>query len=53
LRSRQYAGTFTPTELREEFDAVGFELDEEVWQSIGLGLKADVIDITDPEVAYG
>jgi hypothetical protein len=53
LRSRQYAGTFTPTELREEFDAVGFELDEEVWQSLGLGLKAEVIDITDPEAAYG
>ncbi len=53
LRSRQYAGTFTPTELREEFDAVGFELDEKEWQSIGLGLKAEVIYITDPEVAYG
>lgn len=52
-RDRQYAGTFTPVELRAEFAAVGFELAEEEWQSLGLGLKAEVLDITDPEAAYG
>ncbi len=40
-------------ELRAEFAAVGFELAEEEWQSLGLGLKAEVLDITDPEAAYG
>jgi len=53
LRSRQYTGTFTPTELREELALVDFHLDEEEWQSMGLGLKAEVIYITDAEVAHG
>jgi hypothetical protein len=43
-----YAGTFTPTELREYFDGVSFfNLDEDCWREIGLGYTADVIDFMD------
>jgi len=47
LRTRQYCGTFTPKVLRDELALAGFGLEEEEWQSMGLGIKAEVINIKD------
>jgi hypothetical protein len=47
LRTRQYCGTFTPKALRDELALAGFGLEEEEWQSMGLGIKSEVINIKD------
>ena len=48
-----YAGTFTPSGLREHFDSVGFfELEEDCWREIGLGYTAEVIDFLDTGMAF-
>ena len=52
IEEPEYAGTFTPTELREYFDGVGsLVLEEDCWREIGLGYTADVIDLMD--IGYG
>ena len=48
--SREYAGTFTPTELREYFDEVGFVMEEQSWLDYGLAYTADIIYL---EVNHG
>jgi hypothetical protein len=47
LRTRQYCGTHTPNSLREELDLVDFFLDEDGWRWMGLGHKAEVVNIID------
>ena len=42
-----YSGTFSPTELRQYFDEVGFYMDEQDWRDYGLGYTADVNDVSD------
>jgi hypothetical protein len=44
-RSKLYAGTYTPDELRDYFDSVGFYIDDRRWAFIGLGRTADVVSI--------
>jgi len=36
-RQRVYSGTFSPIELRQYFDEVGFYMDEQDWRDYGLG----------------
>ena len=47
LSRREYSGTFSPTELRQYFDEVGFYMDEQDWRDYGLGYTADVNDVRD------
>ena len=53
LRTREYSGTFTPTELHQYFDDVAFYLDEEEWLDLGLAYTAEIIDIRDVEAIRG
>ena len=53
LRTREYSGTFAPTELRQYFDDIEFYLDEEEWLDLGLGYTADIIDIREVEAIRG
>jgi hypothetical protein len=53
LRTREYSGTFAPTELRQYFDDVEFYLDEEEWLDLGLAYTADIIDIREVEAIRG
>ena len=39
-----YSGTFSPAELRQYFDEVGFYMDDQDWRDYGLGYTADVKD---------
>ena len=50
LSKREYAGTYTPSELRQYFDEVGFYMDEEDWLEYGLAYTAEIIDL---EVNHG
>jgi len=43
LSYREYCGTFEAEELRDYFEEVGFELDEEQWLEIGLGRGAELL----------
>ena len=48
IEEPEYAGTFTPTELREYLDGVrSLVLDEDCWREIGLGYIAEVIYLMD------
>jgi len=42
-RYRLYNGTYTPQDLRNYFDTVDYELDEDHWREIGLGYSAEII----------
>ncbi len=53
IRTREYWGTFTPTELRQYFDEVGFDMDEQDWRDYGLGYTAEVNDISGLRIAAG
>ena len=46
-RQRVYSGTFSPAELRQYFDEVGFYMDDQDWRDYGLGYTADVNDVSD------
>ena len=50
LSRREYSGTFSPAELRQYFDEVGFYMDEQDWRDYGLGYTADVNDVSDWEI---
>ena len=50
ISRREYAGTFSPAELREYFDGVGFVLEEQSWLDYGLAYTADIINL---EVNHG
>ena len=45
LSRREYSGTYTPDELRQYFEDVGFYMDDQDWRDYGLGNTADIIDI--------
>jgi hypothetical protein len=47
--SKLYAGTYTPDELRDYLDSVGFYMLEDRWALIGLGRSAEVISINGEE----
>ena len=47
LSRREYAGTFTPDELRQYFEDVGFYMDDRDWREYGLGFSAEVCRIED------
>ena len=47
LSRREYAGTFTPDELRQYFEEVGFYMDDQDWREHGLGFSAEVYRIED------
>ena len=47
LSRREYAGTFTPDELRQYFEEVGFHMDDQDWREDGLGFSAEVYRIED------
>ena len=49
LRTRQYCGTYTPSDLRKELELGDFFLDEEEWRWMGLGDKAEVVNLNDFE----
>ena len=53
LSRREYAGTFTPDELRQYFEEVGFYMDDQDWREYGLGFSAEVYRIEDlwPDIA--
>ena len=53
LSRREYAGTFTPDELRQYFEEVGFHMDYQDWREYGLGFSAEVYRIEDlwPDIA--
>jgi hypothetical protein len=40
-----YSGTFSPTELRQYFDEVGFYMHDQDWRDYGLGYTSEVIDL--------
>ena len=42
-RYRIYNGTYSAEHLRDYFESVDFELDEDHWREIGLGYPAEVI----------
>ena len=42
LRKREYAGTYSPTELHEYFDEVGF-IEDWQWREMGLAYTADIL----------
>ena len=46
LSRRQYSGTYTPEELRQYFEDVGFYMDDQDWRGYGLGWTAEIIDIS-------
>lgn len=43
LSYREYCGTYEVDELRAYFEEVDFDLEEDRWREMGLGLTADVI----------
>ena len=43
LRKREYAGTYSPDELHEYFDEVGFHLEDWQWREMGLAYTADIL----------
>ena len=43
LRKREYAGTYSPDELHEYFDEVGFHLEDWQWREMGLAYTAEII----------
>ena len=43
LRKREYAGTYSPDELHEYFDEVGFHLEDWQWRDMGLAYTADIL----------
>ena len=42
LSYREYCGTFAADELRNYFEDVAFELDEDHWRELGLGRIAEI-----------
>ena len=42
LSYREYCGTFEVDQLRDYFEEVNFELEEDQWRAIGLGREADI-----------
>ena len=42
LSRREYCGTFSAEQLRDYFEEVGFELEEDHWREIGLGRTASI-----------
>ncbi|MDD9960184.1 MAG: hypothetical protein OXU66_14790 [Gammaproteobacteria bacterium] len=42
LSYREYCGTYEVDELRAYFDDVDFNLEEDRWREMGLGLAADI-----------
>ena len=42
-KNRQYNGTYLVQELRDYFWYVEFELTEDEWRDMGLGIAADVL----------
>lgn len=42
-RYRIYNGTYSAEQLRDYFESVDFDLDEDHWREIGLGYPAEVI----------
>lgn len=50
-RSRLYNGTYTVEELRDYFESVDFELAEDEWRDMGLGMAADVLFVDSVNLA--
>ena len=44
LSRREYSGTYTPDELRQYFEDVGFYMDDQDWRDYGLGFTSEVLD---------
>ena len=44
-RYRLYNGTYTTAHLREYFESVNFELDEDHWREIGAGIYEEIIGL--------
>ena len=44
-RYRLYNGTYSAMNLRDYFESVGFELEEDHWRELGLGYLAEVIPL--------
>ena len=44
LSRREYSGTFTPDQLRQYFEDVGFYMDDQDWRDYGLGFTSEVLD---------
>ena len=42
LSRREYCGTFSAEQLRDYFEEVGFELEEDHWREIGVGRTASI-----------
>ena len=45
LSRREYSGTYTPGELRQYFEDVGFYMDDQDWRDYGLGWSAEIINL--------
>ena len=43
LSYREYCGTYEVDQLRTYFDEVDFDLEEDQWREMGLGLTADIV----------
>ena len=53
LSRRMYSGTYTPQELRQYFEDVGFYMDDQDWRDYGLGWNAEVNYISDSKTHTG
>ena len=53
LSRRMYSGTYTPQELRQYFEDVGFYMDDQDWRDYGLGRNAEVNYISDSKTHFG
>ena len=53
LSRREYSGTFTPGQLRQYFEDVGFYMDDQDWRDYGLGWNAEVNYISDSKTHAG
>ena len=49
-RNRQYNGTYSVQELIDYFECVEFELEEDEWRAIGLGLS-ECVQLTDLDMS--
>ena len=53
LSRREYSGTFTPDQLRQYFEDVGFYMDDQDWRDYGLGWNAEVNYTSDSKTHTG
>lgn len=52
-RSRIYDGVYSVAEIRDYFESVDFELEEDEWREIGLGLAAEIVPLEHRFIPHG